>query len=80
MISTTTWPGVLEVAQLAQHHGVAEVDVRRGRVDAELHAQRTARGRGLLEPLLECALGQAIDRVACQGGRLRPGGFHPGQC
>ena len=33
-------PGVLEVAQLAQHDRVAEVDVGRRRIDAELHAQR----------------------------------------
>ena len=32
--------GVLEVAQLAQHDRVAEVDVGRGRVDPQLDAQR----------------------------------------
>ncbi len=39
-------PGVLELAQLAQHHSVAEVDVGRRGVDAELHAQRAALGGG----------------------------------
>ena len=37
-------PGVLELAQLAQHDRVAEVDVGRGRVDPELDAQRPALG------------------------------------
>ena len=32
--------GVLELAQLAQHDRVAEVDVRGRRVDPELYAQR----------------------------------------
>ena len=36
------WPQVLELPQLAQNDGVAEVDVRRGRVDPELHPQRAA--------------------------------------
>jgi hypothetical protein len=35
-------PGVLEVAQLAQHDGVPEVDVGRRRVDAQLDAQRAS--------------------------------------
>ena len=33
---------VLELAQLLQHDGVAEVDVGRRRVEAELDAQRAA--------------------------------------
>ena len=45
MISTATWPEVLELAELAQHDREAEVDVGRGRVDAELHPQRRARRR-----------------------------------
>ena len=31
----------LELAELLQRHGVSEVDVRRGGIDAEFHAQRT---------------------------------------
>ena len=45
---------VLELAQLAQDDRVAEVDVGRGGVDAELHPQRPA----LAELPLEGALGQ----------------------
>ena len=32
----------LELAQLLHHHGVAEMDVWRGRVDPEFHPQRAA--------------------------------------
>ena len=65
--------GVLELAQLLEHDGVAEVDVGGGRVDPELDAQRAALG----DPPLEGAGGQAVDRVPGQVG----GGFcHPPQC
>ena len=51
---------VLELAQLAQHHGVTQVDVGRRRVHAQLHAQRTA----LRELPLELPLRQRIDGVS----------------
>ena len=35
--------------QLAQHDGMAEVQVGSGRVHAQLHAQRLARGARLLQ-------------------------------
>ena len=41
--------GVLEVAQLAQHDRVPEVDVGRRRVDPQLHAQRAPEGQLALE-------------------------------
>ena len=66
-------PEVLELAQLLQHDGVAEVQVGRRRVQAELDAQRPALGQALLER----ARGRHLDRVA--GQELRRG-FHPGQC
>ena len=53
---------VLELAQLLEHHGVAEMDVGGRRVEAELDAQRTV----LREPPLERSAGQAVDRVAGQ--------------
>ena len=55
--------GVLELAQLLQHDHVAEVDVGRGRVDAELHPQRPAPRAARRS---EGALGQRIDRVALE--------------
>ena len=71
---------VLELAQLLEHDGVAEVDVGGGRVEPELHPQRTAFG----EPPLEGSVGQAVDRVAGEmGGRasgVRGGFWHPAQC
>jgi len=71
---------VLELAKLLQHDGEPEMDVRRGRVDPELDAQRPANG----ELALELSLGQAVERVARQprrglGGRRGRVG-HPGQC
>ena len=69
--------GVLELAQLLQHDRVAEVEVGRGRVQAELDAQRAA----AREALLERARGQAVDRVARQVrrrlGGLGGGSIHP---
>ena len=62
MIRTTVWPALLELAQLLEHDGVAEVDVGRGRVDPELDPQRPARRELLLEPPLR----QHVDRVARQ--------------
>ena len=38
--------GVLELAQLAEHHRVAEVDVRRRRVQTELDAERPRAAKG----------------------------------
>jgi hypothetical protein len=50
---------------------VAEVDVRGGRVDPQLHAQRAA----LVELALELALGQRLDGIAEQ----ECGGFAHGR-
>ena len=47
---------VLELAQLLQDDRVAEVDVGRGRVEAELDAQLAPLARGLRELALEAAL------------------------
>jgi hypothetical protein len=48
---------VLELAQLGQHDRVAEVDVRRGRVEPELHAQSTSLALGFGELALEASGG-----------------------
>jgi hypothetical protein len=55
-------PRVLELAQLLQHDRVAEVDVGRGRVDPQLHAQRPA----AVELLGKPSLRQHVDRVTRQ--------------
>ena len=54
-------PGVLELAQLVEDHGVAEMDVGRRGVDAELDAQRPALALGERELGLESALGEHLD-------------------
>ncbi len=60
---------ILEFAQFLQHHGEAEMDVRRGGIDAQLHAQ----GASQPELGLQAALGQAIHRVSGQPGRVCSG-------
>src|SRR5436309_2908802 len=59
--------GVLELAQLAEHHHVTQVDVGRRRVDAELDTQ----GATLLQTALELALRECVDRVSEQAFRHR---------
>ena len=68
--------GVLELAQLLEDDGVPECDVARSRVEAELDAQRPARG----QTRLQRAGGKRFDRVAAQASRRRGGIVHPGQC
>jgi len=58
--------GVLPLPQPVEHDRKAEVDVRRGRVDAELHAQRPA----LLELALEPSLREDVHRMACGDERF----------
>ena len=53
--------GVLELAQLVEHHRVPEVDVGRRRVDPELDAERAALALGERELLFERALGEHVD-------------------
>jgi hypothetical protein len=71
---------VLELPQLAQNDGMAEVDVGGRRVDAELRAQRTLQP----ELVLQRPGGEAFDRIPRQPrGRLRGRGrhwIHPAQC
>src|SRR5438132_1145713 len=57
---------VLELAQLAQPDGVAEMDVGRGGVEPLLDAQRTFPGAGLLEPPQQVAVRQDLVGAAGQ--------------
>ena len=54
--------GALEGRHALERDGVADVNVRRGRVDPELHAQ----GPAERELALELALGEDVDRVPGQ--------------
>ena len=57
---------VLELAHLAQRHGVAQVQVRAGGVDAQLDVQ----GLALLKLLLEVALGHDLRRAGGDDSHL----------
>ena len=46
-------PHVLKMFQLAQHHRVAKMNIRRRRVHAQVHAQRFAGLHGICELLLQ---------------------------
>ncbi len=52
---------VLELAQLVEDHGVAEVQVRRRGIDAELDAQGPPLPLGEGELLLQGAVGKDLD-------------------
>ena len=55
-------PQLLELAHLVDEHGVAEVQVRRGRVEARLDPQRLAAG----QLLRQVGLGQELGGAAAQ--------------
>jgi len=85
---------VLQLAHLVEHHGVAQMDVGRRRVQAQLDAQRHAGGLGTGQLLHPVRLGQQLihaaqggfkrlaytvgDRVCCNS-RLIHKGFSPGR-
>ena len=58
--------GVLELTQFLEHHGVSEVNIRRGGVDPQLHPQRAPLRPGTLELSLQLALRERIDSVSLQ--------------
>ena len=60
----------LERRHALERDRVADMDVRGGHVDAELHAQRPPGG----ELALELALREHVDGVVCQVGEI--GGGH----
>ena len=69
------WPSSWNARSRCERDAAADVDVRRGDVDAELHAQRPAER----QLLLELPLGQDVDGVAGQlgdrhGSESRSGG------
>ena len=61
---------ILEVAQLLQHDRVAEMQVRRRGIRAELDAQRFSALRRALELANEIVLGDDLDRATPQDGQL----------
>ena len=65
-------PCILEGAQLTQHDGVAEMDIRGGRVDPELHAQRASER----QLAVELAAREDVHRAPLK--QLRVGRAHAG--
>jgi hypothetical protein len=63
---------VLELPELAEHDRVAQVDVGRARVDAQLHAERSA----LLELLQQLLLGVDVDGAPEEVLQLLARRFH----
>ena len=61
---------VLEVLELADEHGVAQVQVGRGGIEAGLDAQRLAGLQRLFEALAQIALTNDFDRTFAQVGQL----------
>ena len=59
-------PEVLHLAHLVQHHRVPEMDVRRGRVEAELDPQR----RAARELVRDLALDEEFVGAALEHGEL----------
>jgi len=80
--------GVLERSQLAQHDGMAQMNIRRRGIDPELDPQWTAFPARLRELDREHSIGQAVDGIGSQPiglanillGWLLTGFGHPGQC
>jgi hypothetical protein len=63
-------PQVLERAHLLERHAVADVEIGAGGVEARLHAQRSARGAGLREALLELRAHVQVDDAALEQREL----------
>ena len=61
---------LLEATELLEHDGVAEVEVRRRGIHAELHAQGSARVQSLLEPLAQLVGAVELDRTLAHRGEL----------
>ncbi len=65
---------LLEVLELAQHDRMAEVQIRRGGIDAEFHAQGFAGGARALDLRAQLLLADDFVGAAAQGGHLVVGG------
>ena len=63
-------PFVLEVLELAQHDGMAEVQIGRGGIDAEVDAQGLACGARFFEFGAEFVFGNDLGGAAAQRGQL----------
>ncbi len=69
-------PFALELREAVEHVRKAEMNVRRGGIDAELHAQRPAE----LQLPLELSFGQDVDRVLEKVRVQADDSRRPGRC
>ncbi len=69
---------VLKVFQLAQHDRVAQMNIRRGGIDAELHAQRLAGRDGFFELRLQLILANDFGDALREIGKLLLNGLKLG--
>ncbi len=59
-------PQILELAHLVQQHGMAQMQIGRGRIEARLHAQRPAKFQSRLQFFeFDDFLGAARDLFQC---------------
>ena len=63
-------PHVLKMFELADEDGVAEVQIRRGRVEAGFHAQRLAGGTRFLQLLAQLGFANDFRRAFTNVGEL----------
>ena len=68
-------PEVLKVLQLTQHHCMAEMKIRSGRVDAEIDAEGLSGFHRVFEFSLEFGLGNDFGNALFQVGELFFDGF-----
>jgi hypothetical protein len=61
---------LLDLAQLQERHAVAQVQVGRAGVHAELDAQRLPRRQALLDAFRQLALLDQVDHAAREHGQL----------
>ena len=61
---------ILKVLKLPQHHGVAQMQIRRSRIHAKLHTQRFARGPRLFELRAQIGLADNFRRSLLEVGEL----------
>ena len=66
---------VLEVLELAHEHGVAEMQIGRGGIEAGLHAHGLAGLAGFLQALAQVALADDFRRALAQVGKLLVNGW-----
>ena len=61
---------ILKMFHLAQQHGVAQMQIRRGRIEARFHAQGPARLGRLQQAFAQVLFANDLDQAFLQIGQL----------